>query len=482
MHIRKVRSRNSIYFQIGYKKNRKFKLVKHVGCAQSPAEIQALRIKAEKLLRQIKFKNQESLFPQKLSAKAKLTDWKITGFHRVFGTIYDKIGFPHNLLRDLVVARIVYPASKLATIRYLKHTLGVPVTRGKVYRFLDTLEKDQLTKIAFKFVANRNQGLTLVFYDVTTLYFETSKEDDFRQKGFSKDHRHDMPQILLGLFVDQDGFPFDFDFFEGRTFEGHTFPQVVKNLREKYSFEKLTVVADAGMLSNDNLEFLEEEQIGYIVGARLRNLPARKQKEVIEYDYSQGFIRDTSYKARRLIIGYSDKRAKKDRQVRERKIKKLVKKLEKQQSVIRKSKYLKMGKNEVLGIDKEKVKKDKKYDGLRGYFTNTQFSAQLVIEQYHKLWQVEKAFRMSKSDLRERPIFHSKPERIKAHLLLCFVSLLVMKETERILNTQGYSLNQAIELLRQVGEGKVRVGKTTIGLEAELDEKTQSILDLFVGH
>lgn len=482
MHIRKVKSRNSLCFQIGYKQNRMFKLVKHVGCAQTPGEIQALQVKAKNLLRQIKFKNQLSLFARKHSAKAKLTDWKITGFHRVFGSVYDTIGFPNTLLRDLVVARIVYPKSKLATIRYLNQTLGIAATRGKVYRFLDALDKDQLTEISFKFVSNRNQGLSLIFYDVTTLYFETSKEDSLRQKGYSKDHRHDMPQVLIGLFVDPEGFPFDFDFFEGKTFEGHTFPKVVNQLRERYSFEQLTIVADAGMFSNDNLAFLEEQEIGYIVGARLKNLSQKKQSEIISRDYSRNFTWDTGYKDRRLIINHSAKRAIKDRQTRERKIKKLKQKLEKQQSVVRKSKYIKTEKNKVLGIDEDKVKHDEKYDGLRGYFTNIDLQARSVIENYHQLWQVERAFRMSKSDLRERPVYHSKDERIKAHLLLCFVSLLVMKEAERILATEGYSLTQAIELLGQVGEGKVQVGKTSIELESELSNETSSILELFMGH
>jgi len=455
-------------------------MVEHVGCAQDPDELEALQVRANDRLQQLR--RQPSLFPQKESTKAKLTDWKVTGYHQVLGSVYDTTGFPENLLRDLIVARIVYPKSKLATIRFLNQTLGVPATRGKVYRFLDTLDKDELTEIAFNFVSDLNQGLNLVFYDVTTLYFESSREDILRQKGYSKDHRHDMPQILIGLFVDQDGFPFDFDYFEGKTFEGHTFPTVIQNLQEKHSFENLTVVADAGMLSNDNLDFLEEQDIGYIVGARLRNLSQSKQKQIVDRDYSEPTTWDTRYNNRRLIVSYSTKRANKDRQTRERKIKKLKDKLKKQQSVVRKSKYIKTGKNEVLGIDEDKIKHDAKYDGLRGYFTNTELPANTVIEHYHQLWQVEKAFRMSKSDLRERPVYHSKPDRIKAHLLLCFVSLLVMKEAERVLKLAGYSLKQAIELLSRVGTGKVRVGKVTLELETDLDNEIITILNLFVGH
>lgn len=482
MYVRKVKSRNSVCFQIGYKENRRFKLVEHVGCAQTDEEVEALKIRAKQRLQRLKHKNQPSLFPQKNSPTATLLDWQITGFHRVFGAVYDRIGYPQNLLRDLVVARIVYPKSKLATVRYLKRNLGISVKKDAVYRFLDTLEKDKLTKIAFNFVEDRNQGLSLVFYDVTTLYFESSREDILRQKGYSKDHRHDMPQVMIGLFVDQDGFPFDFDYFEGNTFEGHTFPVVIDQLQEKHSFENLTVVADAGMLSNDNLDFLEKQKIGYIVGAKLKNLSKSKQKEIVARDYSEPSTWDTRYNNRRLIVSYSTKRANKDRQTRERKIKKLKEKLEKQQSVVRKSKYIKTEKNKVLGIDVDKIQHDAKYDGLRGYFTNTQLPVNMVIEHYHQLWQVERAFRMSKSDLRERPVYHSKPDRIKAHLLLCFVSLLVMKEAERILTSAGYSLKHALELLSRVGEGKVRVGKTEVKLESELDDKIQSILELFLGH
>ena len=129
------------------------------------------------------FKNQISLFPEiKKSFKAKLLNWHITGYHLVFGKVYDLVGFSNNMLRDLVVARIVHPKSKDATVRYLRNYLGIMLSKDKIYRFLDTLDKNKLTEIAYKFVSLKNNGISLIFYDVTTLHFETEKEDDFRKK------------------------------------------------------------------------------------------------------------------------------------------------------------------------------------------------------------------------------------------------------------------------------------------------------------
>lgn len=261
MFVRQVRVKNSICFQIGRKSSGRFVLVKHVGCAPIASEQKAaaLLLKARSELAKMKLSIQPTLFSWEESTpiKARLLDWRITGFHRVFGTVYDTIGFPDNLLRDLVIGRIVFPKSKLATIRYLDRYLGITLAKDTVYRFLDTLDKEALARIAFTFVSRKRQGISLVFYDVTTLHFETETEDELRKKGYSKNCRADVPQIIVGLFVDADGYPFDFDMFSGNTFEGHTFETAVSQLRRKYDFTSLTVVADAAMLSAANLVFLE---------------------------------------------------------------------------------------------------------------------------------------------------------------------------------------------------------------------------------
>ena len=403
----------------------------------------------------------------------------------MFGAVYDRLGFPRNLLRDLVIARIVYPKSKTATIRYLRRYLGIILSKDKIYRFLDTLDKDALTEIAFDFVSAKNKGVSLLFYDVTTLHFETEVEDDFRRKGFSKNHRTDVPQIMIGLFVDNEGYPFDFDFFEGSIFEGHTFPIAIKKIVGKYVFNSLTVVADAAMLSIDNLKFLDSLNINYIVGARLKNLSGLEIAKIHSHDFTRRPVFQTVLGKQQLLVDYSPQRAQKDARVREKLIKKLETKLIKKQPVIRKSKYLcweKEGK--IAGIDMSQIEADKKFDGLKGYITNkdNNLGAHEIIKQYHNLWKVEKAFKMSKSDLKERPIYHRYSSRIKSHLLVCFVSLLVMKEAEKILNRKHCSLEKTIEILGTVGQGKTRIGDICLDIESEQDQETQSILQLFTGH
>src|SRR3989344_1698468 len=487
MFIRKVKTRNSTCFQIGEKRYGRFKLIKQIGCSQSKEEIEALKLEANRLLREVVFKDQQNLFPSPSSvvSTAKLLFWRIIGYHQTFGYVYDRIGFPSSLLKDLVIARIVYPKSKAATVRYLSRELGLAYDLDRVYRFMDTLDKDTLTKIACDFVRTKRDGVSLVFYDVTTLHFESETEDDFRQKGYSKNHRGDMPQVLIGLFIDAGGFPFDFSVFEGNTFEGHTFKKAILSLTNKYLLTNLTVVADSGMLSEDNLTFLREKQFNYIVGARLKNMDKQITANIITYDYTKENIKEFKLKNQRLIVEFSSIRAKKHEQERNRIIERLKKRITKGHQVIRKSKYLSFESGgKVTGINNAKIQQDRLFDGLKGFLTNASNLSQAtdVMSQYRNLWQVEKAFRMSKNDLKERPIFHQNIKRIKSHLLLCFVALFVIKESERILSSQGYSLIQAIEILGKVGEGEIRVGNVNLPIDSELSNETQALLKLFKGY
>lgn len=493
MYVRKVKAGKATFFQIGKKVNGRFILIKHVGSASFPEEIVALRLKALEELDRIRFCEQPSLFPiSNTEVKAKLIDWRITGFHQIFGYIYDFIGFPQNLLRDLVIARIAYPKSKMATVRYLDRHLGIKLSTDKIYRFLDTVNKDELSKIAFDFVSKKNNGIALIFYDVTTLYFESGDEDNLRKKGFSKDHKNDLPQILIGLFVDKDGYPFDFDFYEGSTFEGHTFPNAIKALTKKYKFTNLVVVADAGMLSKKNTDFLETEKLKYIVGARLKNLSEKFKEQIFLHDFEKKHIFEISADPetgeigrKRLIVDFSDKRANKDQFNREKLIKKLELKLSGKKDVVKKSKYLlweKQGK--IAGIDHQKIELDKRHDGLKGYWTNLkdEIKPVEVIDQYHNLWKVEKAFRMSKSDLIERPIFHRLEKRIGAHLTICFCSLLIMKEVERILKSKEISISRAIEILSTVGQGTMLLGKVNLPIDSALSQEAKIIFRQILGH
>lgn len=504
MYFRKIKTRGSTCFQIGKKVKGKFVLIKHVGGASTLEKIEMLRLKAQEELNKQKLKSthQISLFlpPPNIENRAKLMNWRITGFHQIFGYLYDSIGFPFGLLRDLVIARIVYPKSKASTSRYFDQYLGINFSEDKIYRFLDTLNKNDLTKIAFDFVSKKNKGIALIFYDVTTLYFESNDEDDLRKKGFSKDHKNELPQIVIGLFVDKDGYPFDFDFYEGSTFEGHTFSVAIKALTEKYRFKPndLVVVADAGMLSEKNINFLETENLNYIVSARLKGLSEKIKKPIFIHDFTKTPFFDTTYQIKiengeirnkRLIVDYSPKRAKKDISNREKLIKKLEEKINSKKPLVKKSKYLILeNQGTMAGIDTKKIELDKRHDGLKGYWTNLKLKSknknepQEIIDQYHNLWKVEKAFRMSKNDLQERPIFHRKSERINGHLLICFCSLLVMKEVERILAPTKISLTKTIQILGKVGQGEAMFGKLKLPIDSELSDEAKTIFQQILGH
>lgn len=493
MYVRRIKTRKSTCFQIGNKINKQFVLVKHVGGSSNPNEIELLHKKALAECERLKLEIRPTLFPLiNPVEKAKLVNWRITGFHQVFGSVYDKIGFPQNHLRDLTIARIAYPRSKLATARYLEQYLGISLSEDRIYRFLDTLNKDELTRIAFNFVKKKNgNSMSLVFYDVTTLYFESNDEDNLRKKGYSKDRKHDLPQIVIGLFVDQDGYPFDFDFYDGSTFEGHAFAKAVESLVQKYQFPNLVVIADAGMLSEKNITFLENLKLNYIVGARLKGMSEKFKRQIFDHDFSQenqiqeiSVTNDTT-PLKRLVVEYSDKRAGKDRSNREKLVRVLEAKIASKKSLTKRSKYLLVqGRGRVLGIDQEKINLDQRHDGLKGYWTNlqTKIKPEEVIDQYRNLWKVEKAFRMSKSDLLERPIFHRREKRIDGHLLICFSSLLVMKETEKLLKQIKISLIKSIEILGKVGQGEMRLGKISMPIETELNPEANQILNHILGH
>ena len=484
-----MRVGKSIAFQVGHKQYGRFVLDKHVGSAplDSPTLISALSVKAKNELLEVKHRHQLALFStiSPSTASAKLKDWRITGFHQVFGSVYDRIGFPNNLLRDLVIGRIVYPKSKLATIQYFAQYLGINLTKDTVYRFLDSIEKESLVKTAYTFVSARPQGITYVLYDVTTLHFETNVEDNLRQKGFSKIHRHDLPQILIGLFVEINGYPFDFDVFSGSTFEGHTLKTVVNNFLDKHPDTPLTIVADAGMLSQNNLDLLVQLGVNYIVGARIKNLSGSQTSSLLAHDYSQNSIYSTITPQGRLLVDYSSQRAQKNKRDRERLVQKIQREINGHKPLLRKRKYLNFASDIKLAphLDQNQIDKDAQFDGLKGYLTSlNEILPDEVIGYYKNLWKVEAAFRMSKSDLKERPVFHSKEKRILAHLCICFVSLLVMTETEQILKTKSCSLQKAIQLLGRVGSGTAKIAGISIPIDSEIDLSTQSIINLFEGH
>lgn len=213
-------------------------------------------------LQEIDFTDHRRLFSDVLSS---ITSHKLVGIQYVLGRIFDDIGFNQineELFKDLVLYRLVYPKSKLKTTDYLYRYEQKSYSEDSIYRFMDKLHsryKEDVQKISFNHTLKVLDGsIHAVFYDVTTIYFEIEKEDEIRKPGFSKDGKHKHPQIVLGLLVSKDAYPLAYDIFEGNKYEGDTFLPILEDFRKKYNFEKLTVVADAGLLSNKNIQELIE--------------------------------------------------------------------------------------------------------------------------------------------------------------------------------------------------------------------------------
>jgi len=381
----------------------------------------------------------------------------------ILGTLFDRLGFniiKGDLFRHIVIARLAYPGSKLKTVDYLYRYQGISVDVDKIYRFLDALNdkyKDIVERVAFEYTKNVLGTITVVFYDMTTLYFESEDEDDLRKIGFSKDGKFQNPQIMLGLLVGENGFPIGYDIFEGNTFEGHTLLPIIEKMCRKYDVGKPVIVADAALLSKENIKYLTNEGYQFILGARIKNESAELKRQILKKAKDaadqEGFD-ITRMDGTRLIVTYSKQRYKKDAHNRERGIAKLKQRIKlgrlTKDSINSRgyNKFLTLSGDVTVAIDEEKIKEDGLWDGLKGFVTNTALPIETVVTNYRHLWQIEKAFRISKTDLRIRPVYHYRKKRIAAHICIAFVAYTIYKELERLLNLKKitFSPKRAVEL------------------------------------
>jgi transposase len=393
----------------------------------------------------------------------------LVGPELLLGKIFDEIGFnliEDELFRHLVITRLVYPVSKLKTTDYLFKYKGIQMSVYSIYRYLDKLHKHQIKRVQDISLAHTlklfNNHLSVVFYDVTTLYFEASDEDDLRKTGFSKDGKHQQPQIVLGLLVSAGGYPLDYDIFEGNKYEGDTLMPILKHFQTKHKPEHLIVIADAGLLSNKNIEALKENKLQFILGARIKNESNTIKNAILNLHLKDGESEKISYDESniKLIVSYKEKRAKKDAQNRKRGLEKLEKNLKAgkftKKNINNKgyNKYLKLEGEVKIEIDYNKYKDDAKWDGLKGYMTNTDLKKEEIIQQYSQLWEIEKTFRISKSDLQIRPIYHHLKKRIESHICISFAACKIYKELERQLKEKKSELSpeKAIDILKTINQ------------------------------
>ena len=277
MFIRKKKNRSgNISVQIIQKQHGKYVVIKTLGTSGNEQEIDRLFKQAQEAIPRLF--NQITLFDDPLALprvdEVGNDDVRVVGPELVFGRIFDNIGYnqiPDQLFRDLVISRITHPGSKLQLSDYLRENNRQEVSADNIYYFLDKLNsklKHQVEDISFAHTRKLLNGrIGVVFYDMTTIYFESSQPDELRMTGFSKDGKHQHPQIFLGLLVGKNSYPIGYDIFEGGIYEGHTLIPVLEKFEKRFDFQKPIVVADAGLLSKDNISALQDNGYGYIITA-----------------------------------------------------------------------------------------------------------------------------------------------------------------------------------------------------------------------
>lgn len=408
----------------------------------------------------IKTKNLQKVAEENLNVNLKNLEEEqrsVVGIHEIYGKIYDELGFrsvlkkpsSSEILKHIVMARIANPSSKRASVMRLEEDFGVSINLQAVYRMMDLLNS-QAQQVMQDCAYNTTkelfgQKIDVIFFDATTLYFESFEEDEFKQNGYSKDLKFSQPQVLISLMVTKQGMPIGYEAFPGSTYEGHTLIPILEKIKARYQLDKVIFVGDSGILNNDNLLALEKAKYEYIIGARLKNQKAAIEKKILDLSTYQTHSEDAEVSLKdihvdedhRLIVTYSTLRARKDAHDREKAIKKLTEKLKKNKdpksllSNYGYKKYLTIEGKSEISLNEKKLEEQIKWDGLHGIITNSKkLTPKELLEQYRGLWQVEESFRITKHDLKVRPIFHWTPDRVKAHLAISFMTFCCVRHLE----------------------------------------------------
>jgi hypothetical protein len=479
--IRKVKTASgATAVQIARKEHGRIVRIEHIGSAHTETELDTLLAVAKARLRG----PQPSLFPEITSSlKISLREPVSHLLLQTLSEQYDLLGFSHlkdDIFAYLCIARIVEPTSKLDSLRVLCELGVTGLSKNQLYRCLErVIAQDYRSAIGKHCFAHAfARGINLLLYDVTTLYFETQQEDEYRKPGLSKERRLE-PQIVIGLLTDQTGFPLGIHSFEGNTAETTTILPVIESFKSQHNLEDITVVADAAMLSRKNLEALTKAGYTYIVGSRMHKIPYditeyRKTNELTD----KQIITTQLGNGQRVIYQYREKRAALDRYNIEKQISK-AEKIINGQSVAKKAKFLDIKMSEKQ-LNHTLIDKDKALAGIKGYITNLDIPDEQVINHYHQLWQVEHSFRMSKSDLRARPIFHRKRESVEAHLTVVLAALAIEKLIEC---RTGMSIKRFVNTVRPIRSGVVTINGIEYLAEAEIPAQVKRLLrKLHAGH
>jgi transposase len=451
------------------------KIVRHVGQAATDREVEEMTRLAQSIITEMETEKQPSLpflDPIKILKKnhqkkessdsVKIKDLReeqriIDGIGDVFGKLYKDLKLDklisgthkdeqwNDILESCVLARIANPVSKRRSASLLEEDYGIKIPLEKIYRVMDHVanrESDIKQRIAQTTLSLFKQQVDVLFFDVTTLYFESIETDELRAFGFSKDCKFKEVQVVLALVTTTKGLPITYKLFPGNTYEGGTLVEMVKDLQIEYTINNILLVADRAMFNEENLSQMESLGIQYIVAAKLKALQKSLKYDILHSEYHAAVIGDElhwlkefEHKSRRLVVGYSSKRARKDASDRQRLVNRLMKKVKGDKIQVKdlipnygSKKYISV-ENGSASINQEKIEADAEWDGLHGVITNaTDKTPSELLSRYRELWQIEEAFRISKHDLKMRPIFHWTENRIKAHIAICFIAFTLAKQ------------------------------------------------------
>jgi len=428
--------------------------------------------------------------------------WKIFNLDVLMNRIARRRRFKIDWLSPLklmIAERMNEPCSKRQSSFNQSEYIGFSDTQIPLHHFYRTLdvlssEEDRLKKHLFK------QGrslfstvLDVVFYDVTTLYFDSQVEEEeaLRQKGYSKDGKAHKTQIVLGLLVDKSRNPISYQIYQGNTYEGQTMIDALKQMKKEFTIDRVIVVADTAMIDKENRDFMVSQEIDYIIGDSIKTIAKKVRAQLIDKDHHTALgtsdkdvfsYREVTYKGRRIICTYSAKRARKDEHNRQKLIDKANKWL------ANPSKYKQVKKRGAgrfittseegtpISLNMERIKVDACFDGFKAIATTTQLSVEDILSKYRDLFEVEHTFRALKSHLEIRPVFHWTDERIKGHIAMCFIAFTFINHLRLLTGLQYKTITRGLDRM-QLSHIKDNKADNCIYLRAKIEETQQAIID-----
>ena len=462
--------------------------VEHLGSAHDEVELTALRRAAQTRMHEGEVPLDLGLAAPTRSAPFRVVSSRSARLIDAVESGWSALGFDHvvddKVFRLEVLARLVEPTSKRDSLRVLAE-LGVdwvPSYRTVKRCLVRVDQRGYRARLEAACVAHCGlQEFMFCLYDVTTLYWETDEADGFRKPGYSKERRLE-PQILVGLLTDPAGFPLMARAFEGNKAETTTIAPVLDEFRAAHPGVGVTVVADAGMMSESNLVALERGGYRFIIGGRLPKVPAevavwREAHPGEQLADGQVFCSPrpaTTRHARQWTVFYQYRaeRARRNLHGIDESVRKAHKIIDGAASA-KKNRFLKES-GATRQIDQALVESARARAGIRSYTTNLDDpDPDHVISAYHQLWHVENTFRMSKHDLRARPAFHHMRERIEAHLTIVFAALAIGRWIETV---TGVTLRFFLHTLRPIRQVVLDIAGTHVLGEDPLTADATTIL------